>query len=1023
MREKINRQIRPGLALGAIALAIAVVALVNVHATGINGSQWTQVGPAPLQINLALGSQGSGPDSGEVVDIAIDPRGTTDQTIYIASGFGGIWKSTDHGSSWTPLTDYLLTLSTGAVALDPGNPSIVYAGTGNPAFGGHCTGCIFQAVGIYKSLDGGNTWTRLPNSPAGVHISRIVLPKPGVLLVATTSGLYRSLDAGAHFSRLAVSGSPGNGINDIRLDTQSPSTTVRVSISGLGIFVSNSDVTAATPPTFTNLWTASNGSPLQNTTVPGGTVGDIAFAQSTTVGASPSGKTIYATVQNATASHEYLGMWVSTDDGGTWTNLPGANAPGSGCQCGYDLTIGVDPTNDQTVYIGFQKVWKSTNGGGSFGGTAITLNQVHDDNHAFLFSPHDATGQTFYTGHDGGIAMTTNGGGTFTNINGSTSFANGGIASNLLSRIDIGRGSNTNRQWTYGGFQDTGNAQFGPGYTGNTWQLGEDGDGGPMTVDPCNPMHAITAEGTGYRQTTSGGTSWSTTFNLSPNPPTGFTLDAYAFAFDQTCDNTVYAAFKISDPSGTVASTFGLYQSTDNGNNYTEVDSLTTDVTAIATVKIDPNVVWIGLHDGSVAYSTNALLGAAATWTALPDPSGTGQAALGIAIDPLNTGTVFVIYPGISGASPSQHIFKTTNRGAPWADISGTGADSLPDLPLHAIAIDPSTSTAPRTIIVGGDGGVFQTTDDGASWQVLGLGLPTVTVTAVALDSSVSPSLLRIGTYGRSSFELVPSNPLLNIATRMRVLTGNNVLIGGFIITGIEPKKVLIRGIGPSLSGVGVTLSDPTLELHQGSTTLATNDNWKINDQTGQSQEADIRATTIPPTNDLESAILTTLSPGAYTAILAGKNGGAGVGVVEVYDLGQAANSTLANISTRGFVDTGDNVMIGGFIVGNNGGASPTVLVRGIGPSLSNFGVTGALGDPTLELHDGSGTTIATNDNWKVRPDGTSQQAEIEATTIPPTNDLESAILSTLAPGNYTAIMRGKNNTTGIAVVEAYNLR
>ena len=1032
MREKINRQIRPGLALGAIALAIAVVALVNVHATGITGSQWTQVGPAPLQIDAGLWQryQGSGPDSGEVVDIAIDPRGTTDQTIYIASGSGGVWKSTDHGTSWRPLTDYLLTLSTGAVALDPGNPSIVYAGTGNPAFAGSgdCPRCNFPAVGIYKSLDGGNTWTLLPNSPAGVAINRIVLPKPGVLLVATNGGLYRSLDAGAHFSQLTVSGSPDNGINDIRLDTQSPSTTVRVSISGLGIFVSNSDVTAASAPTFTNLWTASNGSPLQNPIVTGGTVGDIAFAQSTKVGGSPSGKTIYATVQNATpttlAPKKYLGMWVSTDGGGTWTNLPGANAPGDGCQCGYDLTIGVDPTNDQTVYIGFQKVWKSTNGGGSFG-SAITLNQVHDDNHAFLFSPHDATGQTFYTGQDGGIAMTTNGGGAFTNINGSTSFAKGGIASNLLRRIDIGRGSNTNRQWTYGGFQDTGNAQFGPGYTGNTWQLTSDGDGGPIAVDPCNPMHAITTDDSGYVQTTSGGSSWSGsgTFTLSPKPPAGFTVAANAFAFDQTCDNTVYAAFKISDPSGTAASTFGLYQSTDDGNNYTEVDSLTTSVRAIATVKIDPNVVWIGLDDGSVTYSTNALLGATATWTALPDPSGTGQAARGIAIDPIHTDTVFVVYPGISGTSPSKHIFKTANRGGHWDDISGTGADSLPDLPLLAIAIDPATNTAPRTIIVGGDGGVFQTTDDGANWQVLGFGLPTVGVTAVALDSSVSPSLLRIGTYGRSSFELVTSNPLLNIATRMRVLTGNNVLIGGFIITGIEPKKVLIRGIGPSLTGVGVTLSDPTLELHQGSTTLATNDNWKINDQTGQSQEADIRATTIPPTNDLESAILTTLSPGAYTAILAGKNGGTGVGVVEVYDLGQAAISTLANISTRGFVDTGDNVMIGGFIVGNNGGASPTVLVRGIGPSLSNFGVTGALGDPTLELHDGSGTTIATNDNWKVRPDGTSQQAEIDATTIPPTNDLESAMLSTLAPGNYTAIMRGKNNTTGVGLIEVYHLQ
>jgi hypothetical protein len=216
-------------------------------------------------------------------------------------------------------------------------------------------------------------------------------------------------------------------------------------------------------------------------------------------------------------------------------------------------------------------------------------------------------------------------------------------------------------------------------------------------------------------------------------------------------------------------------------------------------------------------------------------------------------------------------------------------------------------------------------------------------------------------------------------------------------------------------------LSDPTLELHQGSTTLATNDNWKINDLTGQSQEADIRATTIPPSNDLESALVATLAPGNYTAILAGKNGGTGVGLVEVYDLAQTANSKLANISSRGFVDIGDNVMIGGFIVGGGaGGGNAKVIVRAIGPSLP---VAGALGDPTLELHDGSGTTIASNDNWKTRPDGSSQQADIEATTIPPTNDLESAVVATLAPGNYTAVVRGKNNTTGVGLVEVYNLQ
>ena len=265
-----------------------------------------------------------------------------------------------------------------------------------------------------------------------------------------------------------------------------------------------------------------------------------------------------------------------------------------------------------------------------------------------------------------------------------------------------------------------------------------------------------------------------------------------------------------------------------------------------------------------------------------------------------------------------------------------------------------------------------------------------------------------------------PSGMPLNISTRMRVLTGDQVLIGGFIITGSDPKRVIIRGMGPSLNGVGVTLSDPTLELHQGNTTLATNDNWKIDDQTGQSQEAAIRATTIPPSNDLESAIVISLSPGSYTAILAGKNGGTGVGLVEVYDLAQGANSKLANISTRGFVDTGDNVMIGGLIVGGGDGTAK-VIVRALGPSVP---VPGPLGDPTLELHDVNGATIATNDNWKIDDQtGQSQEAAIRATTIPPPNDLESALIATLAPGNYTAIVRGKNNTTGIGLVEVYDLQ
>jgi hypothetical protein len=177
---------------------------------------------------------------------------------------------------------------------------------------------------------------------------------------------------------------------------------------------------------------------------------------------------------------------------------------------------------------------------------------------------------------------------------------------------------------------------------------------------------------------------------------------------------------------------------------------------------------------------------------------------------------------------------------------------------------------------------------------------------------------------------------------------------------------------------------------------------------------------TLPPNNDLESALWGTINPGAYTVILADKNGGTGVGLVEVYDLDRSVDSNLANISTRGFVDTGDNVIIGGFIVG---GGSPLgnarVIVRALGPSMP---VAGALGDPTLELRDGSGTLVDSNDNWKTRPDGTSQQGDIEATTIPPINDLESALVERLAPGNYTAIVGGKNNTIGVGLVEVYHM-
>ena len=177
-------------------------------------------------------------------------------------------------------------------------------------------------------------------------------------------------------------------------------------------------------------------------------------------------------------------------------------------------------------------------------------------------------------------------------------------------------------------------------------------------------------------------------------------------------------------------------------------------------------------------------------------------------------------------------------------------------------------------------------------------------------------------------------------------------------------------------------------------------------------------ATGIPPTNDLESAIVRTVAPGAYTAVLRGSGNSTGIAVVEAYDLNQAADSKFANIATRGFVETGNSVMIGGLIVGPNGGSSVKVVVRAIGPSLGNFGIAGAVQDPTLDLVDSNGAIIRSNDNWKLG----GQQAELTAIGLQPSDDRESALIETLTPGAYTAIVRGSGNTTGVGLVEVYNV-
>jgi phospholipase/lecithinase/hemolysin len=254
----------------------------------------------------------------------------------------------------------------------------------------------------------------------------------------------------------------------------------------------------------------------------------------------------------------------------------------------------------------------------------------------------------------------------------------------------------------------------------------------------------------------------------------------------------------------------------------------------------------------------------------------------------------------------------------------------------------------------------------------------------------------------------------LNISTRVFVDTGERVSVAGFIVTGNIAKKVLIRGIGPSLAanGVPTVLANPTLTLFDtaGNVTM-TNDDWK-----NSPDAAEIMSSGLAPTNDSESAIIATLAPGQYTAQLAGKDNGTGNGVIEIYDLQSGSSATLANLSTRGYVGAGDNVMIGGVIIGN--GDNPIMVFRALGPSLASSGIANPLLDPTLELYDSNGTLIAFDDDWKIP-----QVQAVRAVNLVPPDDRESAIVSAfLSPGNYTAVVRGKNGTTGVALVEAYRL-
>ena len=412
--------------------------------------------------------------------------------------------------------------------------------------------------------------------------------------------------------------------------------------------------------------------------------------------------------------------------------------------------------------------------------------------------------------------------------------------------------------------------------------------------------------------------------------------------------------------------------------------------------------------------------------------------------------TIYKIAPGsaqvpfVTGGSPNFLVFQT--NAAPGVVTTA------------ATSVASTVATLNGTLNPNGTATTYQfnygtTTSYGSSTPVMSAGSGTATLAKSAVIAGLLPSKtyhfqivasnkggLSSGSDG--SFTTLPPNSTptptpsptptppdtaLNISTRVDVETGDDVGIGGFIITGTDPKVVVIRGIGPSLSSavppVAGALSDPILELHDSTgAIIATNDNWMSNSANDQ---ATLINNGLAPTADLESALVKTLNPGAYTAVIKGSSGETGVAVVEAYDLdAPGATGELANISTRGLVGTDSNVLIGGFIVGPSGGTAATVVLRAIGPSLLNANppVTNALIDPVLELHNSVGDLIAASDNWQTDAAPSDYSAQVTAAGLAPAADAESAIYATLSAGPYTAVVSGKNGTTGVGLVEFYHV-
>jgi photosystem II stability/assembly factor-like uncharacterized protein len=935
--------------------------------TTILAANWQELGP----LNMTDPGRAAAyePSQGRINTIAVDPKNP--QHLYAGAADGGVWVTNDGGTTWSPRAQTLPVITISSLVVDPNDGNIVYAATGD------ADGRETPSIGVYKSIDGGATWavTGLAYQLTDFrYIPKLAIdPANGSnVYAATTEGVYYTRNGGTNWTKVLPDGANFTIYRDIKLRPGTPATVYTVTDAGVFFRSVDSGLT----------WQAATaGLPDPATTrraVLGVTAADANL--------------VYLLAASATD----LGIFKSIDGGTTFARITSDSLKGfaAGQATFFDLVLAVSPTNANELMGGVVSVIRSTDGGATWFYTSSGPNAdanpiVHVDQHCSEY-----INNAIYACSDGGLHRSPDGGVTW---------------ANLSPTLGVGQiyqfgGSKQNSSLIYVGEQDNGFNR----YNGTKWEHFNAGDFGRIAVDPTNDQ--VVYASANYALFKYNG------FNANPvtlqvTTTEGKRFEGAPIVINPANTQVVYAGYE------------NVYRSPDGGATWNKVSNFTDqqNVNAIALAPSDPRTIYVGrsgafAQTGSFYRSTNE----GGTFTDIS--AGLPRTVTGIAIDPTNPMRLWVSLQG----GNTNAVYFSQDGGANWTNFSGT---TLPNSSTRAIVYENSSQDG---LYIGTVAGVYYRNATMNDWQAYNTNLPNVIVDSLEID--YNSKKIRAGTYGRGLWESLlagatapVSGVVGNVSTRLPVGTGDNVLIEGFIVQGPAGsiKKIIVRAIGPSLTPFGITdaLANPTLEIHDATNaTIATNDNWKTTQVGGiitGDQLAEITASQVAPTNDLESAIIANLAPGSYTAVVRGSGNSVGTGVVDAFDLSAASPAKLANIATRGLIQPGDKLMIAGFIIQNG---PVKAVVRAIGPSLAPFGITNALPDTTLQVRDQNGGIVVENDNWKVRTDGSSQQAEIEATQLQPTNDLEAAVLTTLQPGQYTAQVRGKPESTGIGVVQVYFL-